>query len=102
MGRESSDQSGELCRLEEVQDPRIHGRTVCRRAGTNPGALLAAGEALPGTRARAADRDESRLALGPDHEPLRRYAARDGGKRARICADRARSRLPRLRVLDEV
>ncbi len=42
------------------------------------------------TRDRDAHRDESRLALRPDHEPLRRHSARHGGKRARVCPDRAR------------
>ena len=32
---------GQLRRLEEVQDHRIHRRTVCGRAGANPGAIYA-------------------------------------------------------------
>ena len=52
-------------------------------------------QAVPGARDRDAHRDEPRLAQRPDHESLRRHAARDGGERARVRPHRARSRLSR-------
>ena len=65
-------------------------------------ALHAARARVQRTRHRHAHRHESRLALRPHHEPLRRHAARHGGERARVRAHRARSRLSRVRLLDEV
>ena len=40
-------------------------------AGADRRGLLAARSQGQGTRRQHADRDESRLAVGPDHEPLR-------------------------------
>ena len=58
---------------------------------TDSRTLYAAGGALQATRHRDAHRDQPRFALRSDHEPLRRYAPRDGGKRARVRPYRARS-----------
>ncbi len=52
-------------------------------------------------RNRHADRDKSWLTFGSHSESLRRYAAWDGGERARIRADRAGPRISRLRFLHE-
>ena len=94
---------GQLRRLEEVQDSsnirdeqyaaELNGirqrfaplvelcqeRGIAMRIGTNHGSLSRS-----------------------NHESLRRHAAWDGGKRARVRPDRARSRLSRIHLLDEV
>src|SRR2546426_784404 len=51
---------------------------------------------------RDAHRDESRLAQRSDPEPIRRHTARNGRERARVRADRARPRLSRVRLFDEI
>ena len=69
---------------------------------TDSRAVFAAGRSVQGTRDRHAHRDESRLAVRPHPESLRRHAARHGGKRARVRTDRARARLSRIHFLDEI
>ena len=64
-------------------------------------AVFAACRVVQDARNRHAHRHKSRLAFGPHPESLRRYAARHGGERARVRADRARPRLSRFRFLDE-
>ncbi len=63
--------------------------------------VLPAGEALPGARARAADRHQPRVPQRPDHEPLRRHPARHGRERPGVPAHRRGQRLPPDHPLDE-
>ena len=68
---------------------RIHRRPVRGRVERGSGSAFAAGATLQATRNRHAHRHQSRLAQRPHHEPLRRHAARHGGKRAGVRPHRA-------------
>ena len=101
VGGKSPRQSGQLRRQEEVRDPRIQRRPIRGGTGAHPRGVHAAGPALQGPRPRHAHRHQPRISIRPDHEPLRRHAARHGGKRAGVRPHRAGKRLSRAGVLDE-
>ena len=102
MGGENPRESRQLRGFEKVRGEGIHRRRLRSGTGAHPRTVFAAGEVLQGAWPRNADRHESRFAERPHHEPLRRHAARHGRERAGVCPHRARSRISRVRLLDEV
>ena len=93
---------GNYADKKKFADPRIHAtRSTRRNSSGSTRQFSPLVRAVQGARAGDADRDESRVAVRPDHEPLRRHAARHGRERAGVRPHRAARRLPRVRVLDE-
>src|SRR5262249_40847430 len=86
---------------QEIRHSRIHRRTIRRGIESNSRAVFTAGRSLQEARHRDAHRNKSRLAFRSHPESLWRHAAWNGGKRARVRADRARPELSRFHFFDE-
>ena len=84
---EGPHQPRELCGQEEVRRARVRRRGV--RCGTRAcgGAFPSARAPLQGSGPGHSHRNEPRLPLGPDHEPLRGHARGNGRERPRVRAD---------------